>query len=90
MIEQRHLPIVEIPDDCHLAGIGWHGLALALFLTLYRRGKTLDAGDWQAVREAGVPPTLDTEPLPPRKAGPVYPTLPAAGVRPPAEDAARV
>ncbi len=40
------------------------GLALALFLTLYRRGKTLDAGDWQQLREAGVPAAVDDDPLP--------------------------
>ena len=39
------------------------GLALALFLTLYRQGKTLDSGDWQNVREAGIPATVDSDPL---------------------------
>ena len=33
------------------------GVALALFLMLYRRGRTLDASLWQSLREAGVPPT---------------------------------
>lgn len=68
------------------------GVALALILMLYRRGKTLDSSDWQSLRELGVPPTVDTEPL-------VQPALvsedehlPAAGVRPaPAtEEVARV
>ncbi len=40
------------------------GIALALFLMLYRRGKSLDASDWQALREMGVPPNVDTVPLP--------------------------
>ena len=40
------------------------GIALALFLMLYRRHKSLDASDWQSLREAGVPPSIDTDPLP--------------------------
>ena len=40
------------------------GLALALFLTLYRRAKTLDASDWQQAREAGLAETRDVDPLP--------------------------
>ena len=39
------------------------GLALALFLTLYRRGKTLDSGAWQSIREAKVSASVDTDPL---------------------------
>jgi NADH-quinone oxidoreductase subunit K len=39
------------------------GIALALFLTLYRRGKSLDASDWQDLREVGVAKSVDTEPL---------------------------
>jgi NADH-quinone oxidoreductase subunit K len=65
------------------------GLALALFLTVYRRGKSLDSGDWQAVREAGVPPTVDTVPLPLPEPEPAYPTLPPAGTKP-TEEPARV
>jgi NADH-quinone oxidoreductase subunit K len=57
------------------------GLALALFLTMYRRGRSLDAGDWQAVREAGVPPAIDVMPLP-TPAAEVDPLLPPAGLRP--------
>src|SRR5580658_10870552 len=34
------------------------GVALALFLMLYRRDRSLDASDWQNLRELGVPPTL--------------------------------
>lgn len=57
------------------------GLALALFLTLYRRGKTLDSGDWQDLRESGVPAALDAEPLrlPPLDD---YPQLAPAGRKP--------
>jgi NADH-quinone oxidoreductase subunit K len=64
-------------------------LALALFLTLYRRGKSLDSGDWQAVREAGVPPAVDTEPLPPPVPEEPYPHLPPAGAKPTEEEPAR-
>lgn len=57
------------------------GLALALFLTLYRRGRSLDSGDWASLHEPGAAPPVDTEPLP---APPleVYPTLPPAGRQP--------
>jgi NADH-quinone oxidoreductase subunit K len=65
------------------------GLALALFLTVYRRGKSLDSGDWQAVREAGVPPTVDAVPLPLPEPESAYPTLPPAGTKP-TEEPARV
>src|SRR5204862_4247999 len=36
------------------------GIALALVLMLYRRGKTLDSSAWQSLRELGVPPAIDT------------------------------
>jgi NADH-quinone oxidoreductase subunit K len=67
------------------------GLAMALFVLLYRRAKTLDATDWQGVREESVPAAQD-EPVPAEPAAPpVYPTLPTAGVRPTGkETAARV
>lgn len=67
------------------------GLALALFLTLYRRGKTLDAGDWQQLREAGVPAAVDEDPLPTVTVD-ADPQLAPAGRRPAAveEEAARV
>src|SRR5207302_5356166 len=39
-------------------------VALALFLNLYRRRRTLDSSDWQDLREVGVPPSVDAEPLP--------------------------
>jgi len=68
------------------------GLALALFLTMYRRGKSLDTGDWQAIREAGVAATFDSEALPVPKPEAEDPHLSPAGARPPmtAEEAARV
>ncbi len=67
------------------------GLALALFLMLYRRSKSLDSGDWQEIREAGLPPTVDIEPLPHREAEPEDPKLPAAGRIPSSkEEAIRV
>lgn len=62
------------------------GLAMALFLVLYKRGKTLDSGDWQAVREAGVAAATDAVPL----ATPVVeeePKLPVPGLRPEPADA---
>ena len=39
------------------------GLALAMFLMLYKRGKSLDSGKWQDIRETGLPATLDAEPF---------------------------
>jgi len=66
------------------------GLALALFLTLYRRGKTLDSGAWQSIREAKVPASVDADPL--RRTFEVPdPTLTPAGRRPArTEDEVRV
>jgi NADH-quinone oxidoreductase subunit K len=68
------------------------GLALALFLMLYRRGKSLDSSDWQSLRELGVPPSVDTEPLPRPELQRADNQLQPAGVRPRAtgEEAARV
>lgn len=67
------------------------GIALAMFLMLYRRGKSLDASDWQDLREVGVPPAVDTDPLPRPPEEPA-PTLAPAGRRPAptAEETARV
>jgi NADH-quinone oxidoreductase subunit K len=67
-------------------------VALALFVMLYRRGKSLDASVWQSLRELGVPPTADSEPLPTAPKEDEIQLSPA-GVRPatPAnEEAARV
>ncbi|MCS6866523.1 MAG: NADH-quinone oxidoreductase subunit NuoK [Gemmataceae bacterium] len=57
------------------------GIALALFVSLYRRQRSLDSSDWQHLREPGIPVAVDEEPLP---AAPDerFPTLPPAGVRP--------
>ena len=68
------------------------GLALAMFLMLYRRGKSLDSSDWQSLRELGVPPSVDREPLPRPELQPADKQLQPAGVRPRAtgEEAARV
>lgn len=68
------------------------GIALALFLSLYRRERSLDASDWQDLRELGVPPAIDVEPLPQTVFDP-DPLLPPAGARPipvNAEDPLRV
>ena len=43
----------------------------------------------QRFREAGLPPAVDVEPLPPSEPGPAYPTLPPAGAKP-EEEPARV
>jgi len=66
------------------------GLALALFLTLYRRGKTLDSGAWQSIREAKVPASVDTDQLRTVREVP-DPMLTTAGRRPArTEDEVRV
>lgn len=68
------------------------GIAMALFVTLYRRRKSLDATDWQGLRELGVPPAVDTEPLAVAEPEEPLPTLPPAGARPAprAEETVRV
>ena len=58
------------------------GIALALFVTLYRRGRSLDVSTWQSLRELGVPPTVDTEPLPTPAPVVPDPVLTPAGARP--------
>jgi NADH-quinone oxidoreductase subunit K len=64
------------------------GLAMALFVLLYRRAKSLDATDWQGMRETGVPAALDEPVAEAPEKEPVYPTLPSAGVRPAGKEAA--
>ena len=39
------------------------GIALALFLVLYQRQRSLDVSLWQSLREQGVEETRDLEPL---------------------------
>jgi NADH-quinone oxidoreductase subunit K len=58
------------------------GIALALFLSLYRRGRSLDSSDWQTLRELGVPPAIDADPLPQPEPTAPDPVLPPAGVKP--------
>jgi NADH-quinone oxidoreductase subunit K len=65
------------------------GLALALILVLYRRGKSLDISAWQDIRESGVAATAETEPLPPAPFEEPDPMLPPVG-RPPEREAAHV
>ncbi len=58
------------------------GIALALFLSLYRRKRTLDVSAWQDLREAGIDETTDTEPLPMSPVEEPDPVLTKAGVAP--------
>jgi NADH-quinone oxidoreductase subunit K len=58
------------------------GVALALFLMLYRRKRSMDVSLWQALREPGMPETTDTEPLPPVKPEEPLPKLQPAGAEP--------
>jgi NADH-quinone oxidoreductase subunit K len=59
------------------------GLAMALFIALYRRTKSLDATVWQQLRETGVPATVDAERLvPPPSELADDPKLPVAGKKP--------
>jgi NADH-quinone oxidoreductase subunit K len=58
------------------------GVALALFLTLYRRKRSVDVSLWQALREPGLPEVTDAEPLPPAPTEAPLPHLPPAGVEP--------
>ena len=55
------------------------GIALALFVVLFRRGSTLDVSLWQDLREADQPRVPDetaTDATPPERS---WPHLPAAG-----------
>jgi NADH-quinone oxidoreductase subunit K len=58
-------------------------LALALVLILYRTRRTLDVSVLQELREPGLPPTVDEEPLPAPPSEPELPHLTPAGVEPP-------
>ncbi|HKB06464.1 MAG TPA: NADH-quinone oxidoreductase subunit NuoK [Gemmataceae bacterium] len=62
------------------------GIALALFLMLYRRKRSLDVSLWQSLREPGVDETTDPEPLPPGPKEEPLPRLPPAGVEPVREE----
>lgn len=66
-------------------------IAMALFITLYRQARSLDANEWQELREMGVPATEDTEPFRTATIEPSDPKLPTAGTIPArAEDPAHV
>ena len=58
------------------------GIALALFLMLYRQKRSLDVSVWQSLREPGLPETTDTEPLPIEPTEEPDPQLPPAGNEP--------
>jgi NADH-quinone oxidoreductase subunit K len=57
-------------------------VALALILMVYRYRKSLDVSLWSELREPGLEPAVDEEPLPPAPPPPAMPRLPAAGVEP--------
>ena len=59
------------------------GIALALILMLYRKRHSLDVSVWQDLREPGLEPAVDQEPLPSPPAEPPLPHLPPAGLEPP-------
>lgn len=58
------------------------GIALALTLVLYRRKKSLDVSAWQDLREQGLEPMADDEPLPAPPPEEPLPRLPPAGIEP--------
>lgn len=67
------------------------GIAMALFISLYRKQHSLDSSDWQSLREPGVAATVDTEAMPPHEPEVEDPKLPMAGGIPTrAEGTARV
>lgn len=57
------------------------GVAMALFIALYRRNRSLDSSTWQVLRESGIPAIQDTEPLPIPMVS-TDPTLTPAGAQP--------
>jgi NADH-quinone oxidoreductase subunit K len=57
-------------------------IALALILMLYRTGRSLDVSLWQELRESGVEPILDEEPLPPVPTETPLPKLTPSGIEP--------
>lgn len=58
------------------------GVAMALFIALYRRAKNLDISEWQSIREAGLPLPMDDEPLAEAETLEADPLLMPAGGRP--------
>lgn len=62
-------------------------IALALVLMLFRRRGSLDIAAWHGLREGNQPEFVDRElPEPPATAGPVFPRLTPAGLRPPKDE----
>jgi NADH-quinone oxidoreductase subunit K len=57
-------------------------IALALVLMLYKSRRSLDVSLWQDLREEGVEPLEDDEPLPPAPPEEPLPRLPPAGPAP--------
>src|SRR5437762_6839230 len=55
------------------------GIALALFVVLFRRGGTLDVSVWQDLREADQPRVVDESAADEKPAEPQWPHLPSAG-----------
>ncbi len=55
------------------------GIALALFVVLFRRGSTLDVSIWQDLREADQPRVADETTADEKPAEPGWPHLPVAG-----------
>jgi len=65
------------------------GIALALFVVLFRRGATLDVSLWQDLREADQPRVVDESAADEKPPEPRWPHLPVAGhlpEKPPASD----
>ena len=58
------------------------GIALAMFLMLYRKKRSLDISLWQALREPGLEETRDTVPLPVEPKEEPLPGLSVSGVEP--------
>lgn len=58
------------------------GIALAMFLMLYRKKRSLDISLWQALREPGLEETRDTVPLPVEPKEEPLPVLSVSGVEP--------
>lgn len=57
-------------------------IALALFVILYWRNRSLDISAWSELREPGQDVPMDDEPLSPREEEVPYPKLPPAGIEP--------
>jgi NADH-quinone oxidoreductase subunit K len=58
------------------------GIALALFVILFRRGATLDVSIWQDLREEDQPPVVDETAADALPKEPAWPHLPPAGKLP--------